>query len=312
MPHTGSIAVLGAAPAPAAARRPDRPDGRRPRGHDLGQDRQRDLLGRAGADVEPGRGVHPRPRDVVDVERGDARPRPACGWRPGRRRARRRAAPRSSTASSSRPCEATTTAAAPAADRAGRRRDHVVAEAARRARRRAAAIGLSPCTTTSGAGTTGSRKISSVPPDRHGLCDASACPVCSARSGVGRDPQQQRLAGVEQRQRLGPHRRLGARPADEALDRAVGAARSPRRRAWPTSAARPARPGRARTGTRCARAAPRPASPTSGAHRLHRLTSIARSVRDRAALHRQPHLGRRERHVGVPHAERLRARRSPR
>ena len=34
-------------------------------------------------------------------------------------------------------------------------------------------MGPSPCTWISGGGTTGSRKISRVPPDRHGLCTDS-------------------------------------------------------------------------------------------------------------------------------------------
>ena len=48
----------------------------------------------------------------VEVERVDAPPRRACGWRPARRRARRRARAASSASSSSLPCEATTTASA--------------------------------------------------------------------------------------------------------------------------------------------------------------------------------------------------------
>src|SRR4051794_17746852 len=40
-------------------------------GHDLGEDRQRDLARRAGADVETGGRVHARAVGVVDVEVGD-------------------------------------------------------------------------------------------------------------------------------------------------------------------------------------------------------------------------------------------------
>ena len=75
--------------------------------------------------------------------------------------------------------------------------------------------------------------------------------------GVRDDPQQHRVAGLQQRQPLRADGRLGALTADEALDAAVGAARAPRRRAWPTSASRPGPPGRARTG-RGSSAATRP------------------------------------------------------
>ena len=48
----------------------------------------------------------------------------------------------------------------------------------------ARAIGVSPATTTSGAGMTGSRKISNVPPDKHGLCTVSEPGLGSSGSGV--------------------------------------------------------------------------------------------------------------------------------
>ena len=56
----------------------------------------------------------------------------------------------------------------------------------------AAAIGLSPSTATRGSGRTGSRKISSVPPDRHTLC-TTVLPGCVVLR-LGRDAQQHRVA----------------------------------------------------------------------------------------------------------------------
>ena len=52
-----------------------------------------------------------------------------------------------------------------------------------------------------GAGSRGSRKISSAPPDRHGLCDGDGAVArrASPSPGVRGDPQQQRLAGLQQR-----------------------------------------------------------------------------------------------------------------
>ena len=72
-----------------------------------------------------------------------------------------------------------------------------------------------------GAGTCGSRKISSAPPLMHGLWTVTAPSIGGALAVAGLDPQQQRLAGLEHVQRVQPHARLGAVAADEALDRAV-------------------------------------------------------------------------------------------
>ena len=76
---------------------------------------------------------------------------------------------------------------------------------------------------TSGAGTCGTRKISSAPPDRHGLTTTHA-PGASGNVHVpvGQHPQQHALAGLQRAERGLAHRVLRALPADEALDGAVG------------------------------------------------------------------------------------------
>ena len=216
-----------------------RPDGRRgrrrrgPRPHldDPGQDRQRDL-GRACARRCRGRRARrcgrgaPRARRRPAARR--ARRRPACGWPPGRRRAR--------PASSAAPEREQLVAAVRRDDQgevAGARGDAVGPV---RVRRRRAQLGADPhhrardrrsppTTSTRGAGTTGSRKTSIAPPDRHGFCTVtapsstwSATPVLGERQ----DPQQHGLAALDRLQGVGADAVLGARAADEPLDRAVG------------------------------------------------------------------------------------------
>ena len=96
-----------------------------PGGHHLGQDRQRDLGGGPGADVQPGRAVHPAGRDPGQVGtslrqlgqhpgaaaaagdqpdvRARRRPAPRPGPRPRRGRARRRPPPARRRSSAGRP-----------------------------------------------------------------------------------------------------------------------------------------------------------------------------------------------------------------
>ena len=77
---------------------------------ELGEDRDRDLLRRAGADSNPGRGVQLGAQLVGHLERARP-PRPVRRSRRARHRARRRRAPRRSARSSPLPWEATITAA---------------------------------------------------------------------------------------------------------------------------------------------------------------------------------------------------------
>ena len=301
MPQTGSIAIrrragVGSVASArgggrrAARRRP------RPRGDDLGQDRQRDLAGRAGADVEPGRRVDPAAGRRPSVERGEhGRAALAAGDQPdvrdlGAHRRRRAPPPRRGRARRR-----------PRAERvrrrtgAGSRREaHLVAEpaaptATQRPRDRRVAVDHAPAA----AGMTGSRKISSVPPDRHGLCDRRAMPVAAdaGRRRRGRDPQQQSTRPTSS------SRRLCTRTVDSAQEPPTkpsivpsGSTMRLRRRAWREVGRSARTTGRGRTAP-CAAAR----SSVGAARQLDRRASshwIARSGPDRAALHRPPHLGR--------------------
>ena len=101
----------------------------------------------------------------------------------------------------------------------------------------------------SGVGSTGSRKISRVPPDRHGLC-TTVLPGWSA-SGLGA-MRSSIESPSEQAQRLAADGGLGALPADEAVDRPVGGHERPS--PGLADVGRSARTTRrARTGTQCAR-----------------------------------------------------------
>ena len=257
IPQTGSTAVRPARPALRARVGA--------LGDDLGEDRDRDLGRRARADVEPGGRVDLRraarrgrratastaraalaARDEADV--ADARPRaPARARAPRRRRARRRSAPRRSLR----------------LDSSGSR-DDVVAGRARDVSS-ARAIGVSPTTTIRGAGRCGSRKISSEPPLRHGLC-ATTTPSC-ARSSSPRRPGTSRSSTASPvssaRSGVQPHGGLRADAADEAVDRPVGehergVAGAHARRASPRARRSPCT-----NGTRVARAA----APSAGRDR---------------------------------------------
>ena len=188
-----------------------------------------------------GRPASPAPRGAPSPRpRRAARRRPprrARGWPPGRRRAGR---PRGRGAARQ--------LVAPV--RGDDQREVVVGRldvgaghgrprrgrARRPSRASAPAIGVSPTTSTRGEASIGSRKISSEPPDRHGFCTVTA-PLGRRRVVVaGQDAQQQRLAGLQRAQRVQAHALLGARAADEALDRPVaeherGVARAHARRA---------------------------------------------------------------------------------
>src|SRR6185312_16304341 len=76
-----------------------------------------------------------------------------------------------SAGSSPRPWEATTSASAPSGRSVAR---STANPSGRPSSTSASAIGDSPTTTTSGGGTRGSRKISTEPPDRHGLATVTA------------------------------------------------------------------------------------------------------------------------------------------
>ena len=277
MPHTGSVATGGARPDAQRRAVVDAGAGRAgAQGDDLGQDRQRHLARRAGADVEAGGRVHGGPLGVVEVEGGHDRLAPlAAGDEPDVRHARRTAAssalPRHARGTPRpRPPAVPGDRGSPAAPGTRRRRR------AQPARRRS---GDSPTTATAGAGTT-ARGRSPASPRQAGVddgqrprpasvagrrrpragCAAAATRPSRAATGSGPAPSTPRT-----RRRRTPRscRRAGPRP---------------RRRAWPTSAARPAPPGRARTAPAAAAARPARASTsgfTSGAPHC----DSARSVR---------------------------------
>ena len=253
IPQTGSIAVRGGATAtrparltaPARPRRPgprpgpaaerarlepagtgrERRVGRRARTDcdDLGQDRQRDLRRRAGADVEPGRGVDPGPLAPASARARRARPRRAAGWRPARctatpavERGPDRGRPRPGRGWRPRPRPRAPGSRRPAATAPSRSR------ASRRSRRARSATGVSPTTSISGAGSIGCRKISRAPPDRQVLTTTCA----PGESGNGALSSGSTRSSTVSPSRSAPSaavrtERLGALPADEPLDRAV-------------------------------------------------------------------------------------------
>ena len=178
-----------------------------------------------------------------------------------------------------------------------RRRRRGRARARRRAPDSAAAIGVSPTTRTRGAGSTGSRKISIAPPDRHGLCavdgavlDRDLLPRAGvfADRPVGNDSQEQRLLGLDRLQWNTPARsaaRTHRRRTPRSCRRPARARRLPPSR---SSAAARARPSRSRTPC-LLRRAPGPAATRRG-------SSLRRFW---APLHRRPDTGRGARHVDV-------------
>ena len=178
----------------------------RPRctGDDPGQDRERDLGRRAGADVEPGRDVDPCQLLVGHAVAAQLRQhtRAALGagheadvgqrrLEPAAQRVQLVAAVRGDD---QRQVAAARVEASPSA------RATVEAELPAQPQQRAA-IGVSPTTSTRGAGSTGSRKTSIAPPDRHGFWTVTAPSALghvvrrAAPSSLERqDPQQHRLA----------------------------------------------------------------------------------------------------------------------
>ena len=83
-------------------------------------------------------------------------------------------------------------------------------------RRTAAAIGVSPTTRTRGAGSTGSRKISIAPPDRHGFCTVTAPSSIGdlpAARGLRRSARRERSAAAPPPRSRSPSARTRARCA---------------------------------------------------------------------------------------------------
>ena len=226
MPQTGSIAVAGAAAAAGAGtggRRRGGVPGLRPLLDELGQDRERDLAGGAGAQLQPGRGEDPRALRRVDVEGLQHRgaPRPA-GHQRDIRALRRAGPPR---ARLPRLCRARPRSA-PHRRPAARADSPSVSSTARPTPEprvsRACATGVVPTTRTRGAGMRGWRKISMAPPLRHGL-ETSTAPSSALRDGSpGTTRSSRGSCGRQDLQAVLPHRGLDAVPADEALDLAAG------------------------------------------------------------------------------------------
>ncbi len=270
IPQTGSIARGGRrhGRAPATGTRSPRPAACSPRpdGHDLGEDRQRDLGGGAGADVEAGGRVDPVAPLVgrdVRARSQHARAALAAGDQPdvghaGLQRARGAPCPRRCRARRRRPriacrpargargsghrARACSPSRRPSA--CDRGRDRRVADDERRAARAAPARGRSRASRRTGTGCARRRHRPAA-----GL-EAEAVP---SRPAVGADPQQQRPRPVSSASRacactVGSRARAADEPARSCRRRAR--ARSPglrrssaARRAppWPRRTARPRR-----------------------------------------------------------------------
>ena len=184
---------------------------------DLGQDRQGDLLGGACSYVETGWSVNAVLQVLADRERRDHRCTPPSTGDEAhvgdprlqpRRPARR-----------PRPCRATPRRVPRRPRRCRLGRPTSCNPAAPPIVKSADVVGVSPTTWTSGGGSTGSRKISRVPPDRQGLC-TTRLPGCSG-SGVGVIRSSTVCPDGRRAQGLLPHRSLGAVAADEALHRSI-------------------------------------------------------------------------------------------
>ena len=248
MPHTGSTAAAGvASPTAWAGRAVAAGGGRRCRRGSTRRPRRacwRRCRARPGVTI--------RCRVTSGRRRARRRRRrPASDWRPGRRTRRpaRTAAARSLLVATVRRDDDRRRAVGHLADPMPSR-----SRAPSRASTSARAIGLSPNTATSGAGRCGSRKISSVPPLRHGLWAITLPGTGSSGSGVMRSTTDSPESST--RERLGSHRRLGALAADEPVDRAVG--EHDRLVAGMCAVGRSASTTRACTyGTRCPRSAAR-------------------------------------------------------
>ena len=242
---------------------------------ELGEDREGDLLGRLGAEVEPGRGAQRGQRSSGSTPSSRSQvaddARPGSARRPARHRPRRGGAPSASASSSQTPWLATTTygAAVGVAGRRGRRRRTTSLRAREGS---ASATGSMTVTRQPHAGAElgeggGDRGRAGDPQDRRGqmrfhvdlqgatgvaghdeLDDAVAAAALGRRRPC--DRRSRRLAVGERAERLADDDGLGAAAADPALDRAVRVDDARRARAEPTSAARPPRPWRPRTGGR--------------------------------------------------------------
>ena len=173
MPQTGSTTSDAAAGGGCAQRRdealhPDRP-------HDLGQDRQRDLLGGPRADVQAGRGVHPGPLGVGQAHLLEHRRAPRAAGDQADEAAHRRPGRPGSLVASPRPWLATTTAVDASA--AGRPVGDDLGRRTRAVRRGSPPRRRSGCRRRPRAAAPAAaarRKISRAPPDRHGLTTTRA------------------------------------------------------------------------------------------------------------------------------------------
>ena len=138
--------------------------------------------------------------------------------------------------------------ARPRIERVAVRGDQRRARARRRVRSSAPAIGVSPTTSTRGAGSTGSRKTSIAPPDRHGFCDRHRAVLARDLRPVG----ARRLVA----ERAGSAAARPRRSRAPAASRRARCARRRRRRRSPRSSRRRARARRCPASTlvgRCAR-----------------------------------------------------------
>ena len=193
MPHTGSIAVAGSACGAVAARR-DHAHRQgllaAAHGDDAGQDRERDLLGGARADVQPGGRLEPCEAllgQALGVELGDhGRAAHAAGHQADVGQARLEPARAARSARRARGRRRPARGRRPPARRRRRPRRPCRGRARRPCAPRALAIGVSPTTSTRGEASIGSRKISSEPPDRHGFCTVTAPSAAGASSSPGR------------------------------------------------------------------------------------------------------------------------------
>ena len=167
-------------------------------GDDPGQDRERDLGRRAGADVEAGRHVDPGQqlvRHAVAAQLGQ-HAGAALGARHQAdvRQARLEAAAQRVQLVAAVRGHHQRDLVAVRVDPVAVDRHHLEAEL-RPSRSTAHAIGVSPTTRMAGAGSTGSRNTSIAPPDRHGFWTVTA-PSSSTSVGhlglvaEGQDPQQ--------------------------------------------------------------------------------------------------------------------------
>ena len=260
---TGAMSGPEPGATPASVAGPgDATNDRRPAADldELGQDRQRDLLGRLGAEVEPGRRAQgrqplvgharlvaqPRPDDRGPGRRRDE---PDVGRVAGERRGQRLLVPDALGGDDDRRRDARIEPRDVGADDDPLGAREGVGVGDRIEDRDAPAGGRAEADERRG-----DRRRAGHPQDRcrqmrfhvdlqraprmtgHDQLDHAVAAAALARD-VLREPEQPRLAVDERPERLADDHRLGARAADPALDRAVRDGRSPRRPAGPTSAA---------------------------------------------------------------------------